>query len=181
MKKLSAAFFAFLAAPFGIVVAAMGLDSALHILFWQAVAVGSILLSWCGTEFLGTRLTPNYKVALAFSLAAGPWVLLSRSFLPWYPGGVEALILTSFLFGVMAPTMWPYVKSAAVTEIVRYGWAKVVKRKDGTFDIRPTAQPSGADEKTQILGIGAPTELPDTTVPKEGTTVPKMKPEPSNE
>lgn len=166
MKKLTAAFFAFLAAPFGIVVAAMGLDSALHILFWQAVAVGSVLMSWCGTEFLGSRLTGSSKVLLAFGLAAGPWLLLWRAMLPWYPGGLEGLVLTALLFGVMAPTMWPYVKSAAVTEIVRHGWAKVVKRKDGTFDIRPAAQPSGDEEKTQILGGSAPTEPSDDTQPK---------------
>ena len=100
----------------------------------------------------------------------------------FWPGGAEAGLyvgLTSGLAAVLLykPVMrWAYAKGWASEE--RFS-SKVVQKADGSTEIRPADQPSGPDEKT--LFIGAPTEPPDDTVPKSGTTVPKKGMKPSND
>lgn len=82
------------------------------------------------------------------------------------------IIVASFWTVAYKPVMrlvykrWPDLEeklSAAPTK-------KAVQTPSGV-EVRDITVPSGADEKT--LFIGAPTEAPDTTVPKEGTTVPQ--------
>lgn len=79
----------------------------------------------------------------------------------FWPGGAEAGLYVGITAGLAAvllykPVMrWAYAKWPSLEDKVS---AKVVRKADGSTEIRPADQPSGEGEKT--LFIGSPTEPP---------------------
>lgn len=87
----------------------------------------------------------------------------------FWPGGAEAGLYVGLSAGLAAvllykPVMrWAYAKWPSLEDKCS---AKVVRKADGSVEVRDITVPSAADEKT--LFIGSTTELPaDPTVPKE--------------